>query len=649
MSNLATERKNASFELDHLTEYLYGEEEIAIRAKYHQMLQSNPLFDRSNDVNLSREQLYELGLKRSHYLITEGVQGGVTRNTVLSIRDTITGLHKAMFMPCIQGQGSPEQIQKWIPLAEDYQIIGTYAQTELGHGTFLRGLETTATYIPETQEFIMHTPTDTARKWWPGNLAKIATHAIVMAKLILHGTDYGVHAFIVQLRSLEDHSFIPGVTTGDIGAKYGWNDMANGWLCLDNVRIPRDQMLMKFSAVSPDGDYVEPVHAKLSYGTMIHVRALMLREISLALSKALTISIRYSCVRSQGFKDRVGGKGKETYVMDYGTQQNVLTSLLADTYAMYFTSVDMQEAYLEFVRSLDLSELANIHATSSGLKAMITWMSSRGIEECRQRCGGHGYLAASGIPEIFTATVPACTYEGDNLVLVQQTTRHLLKNLTKALNGEDLTGDISYLNLARSLSADKSLVVLPDDLLNSEIQIRAFEHKAARVLLNVNKYVRVETAKGTSSADIWNGIMGDFVDVTRSHCDLIMLKGFVKKVEQCSNPEVRRVLKKLCDLFALTHLYQDRADLLVDNYFDKHTIYLLQQNRRNLIRDLRPELVSLVDAFDHHDLTLNSALGRHDGKVYEALIQLSRQSPLNQQDVISGYKEYIQPILKGKL
>jgi acyl-CoA oxidase len=78
-------------------------------------------------------------------------------------------------------------------------------QTELGHGTFVRGLETTATYDTESQEFILHTPTLTATKWWPGGMGKTSTHAVVMARLVIRGKDHGPHAFIVQLRSLEDH------------------------------------------------------------------------------------------------------------------------------------------------------------------------------------------------------------------------------------------------------------------------------------------------------------------------------------------------------------------------------------------------------------------------------------------------------------
>lgn len=76
-----------------------------------------------------------------------------------------------MFIPALMSQGSPEQQAKWLPMAQKLEIIGTYAQTELGHGTFVRGLETTATYDPETEHFIIHSPTLTSTKWWPGGTA----------------------------------------------------------------------------------------------------------------------------------------------------------------------------------------------------------------------------------------------------------------------------------------------------------------------------------------------------------------------------------------------------------------------------------------------------------------------------------------------
>ena len=83
-------------------------------------------------------------------------------------------------------------------------IIGCYAQTELGHGSNVGGLETEAVYDKVTDEFIINTPTITATKWWPGDMGRFANHALVMARLIIEDdgekNDYGIAPFIVPMR-----------------------------------------------------------------------------------------------------------------------------------------------------------------------------------------------------------------------------------------------------------------------------------------------------------------------------------------------------------------------------------------------------------------------------------------------------------------
>ena len=109
-------------------------------------------------------------------------------------------------------------------------------------GSNLSGLETTATYIPESDEFEINSPTLTATKWWIGGLGVIATHCILQAKLILKGKDYGPHPFIVPVRSLENHEPLPGVTVGDIGPKLGFMGIDNGFVRYNHFRIPRENM-----------------------------------------------------------------------------------------------------------------------------------------------------------------------------------------------------------------------------------------------------------------------------------------------------------------------------------------------------------------------------------------------------------------------
>ena len=122
-----------------------------------------------------------------------------------------------MFTKCLLTLGSEEQKAEWLPKADNLNIIGCYAQTELGHGSNVAGLETTATYDPKTKEVVINTPSIRATKFWPGSLGIQATHACLYARCISLDQDFGVQPFIVQVRSLETHEPLPGIEVGDIG------------------------------------------------------------------------------------------------------------------------------------------------------------------------------------------------------------------------------------------------------------------------------------------------------------------------------------------------------------------------------------------------------------------------------------------------
>lgn len=158
-------------------------------------------------------------------------------------------LHYLMFLPVLQSQASPEQLAEWMPRALSGTIIGTYAQTEMGHGTNLSKLETTATYGQKTSEFVLHTPTISGAKWWPGSLGKFCNFAIIVANLWTNGVCVGPHPFLVQIRDLKTHKTLPNIKLGDIGPKLGSNGSDNGYLVFTNYRISRGNMLMRHSKV----------------------------------------------------------------------------------------------------------------------------------------------------------------------------------------------------------------------------------------------------------------------------------------------------------------------------------------------------------------------------------------------------------------
>ncbi|GMF27781.1 unnamed protein product [Phytophthora lilii] len=250
-----------------------------------------------------------------------------------------TALHTGMFFKNLGLLFTDEQQAQWMEMAKQWRVVGCYAQTELGHGSNVRGLETTATYIPATDEFEIHSPTLTSMKWWPGALARTANFGVVYARLLLHGKDYGVHNFMVQLRDLETHDAMPGVTLGDIGPKIGFNNVDNGYCTFEHVRIPRGQMGMRVATVTREGKYVKnsDVPQELLYFTMLQTRMSYIRSSGLALAKACTITIRYSAVRQQGYDANNPASKEELSVLDYQTQQYRLFPLLAAAYAITLT------------------------------------------------------------------------------------------------------------------------------------------------------------------------------------------------------------------------------------------------------------------------------------------------------------------------
>ncbi|OPL20955.1 peroxisomal 1 acyl-coenzyme a oxidase, partial [Mytilus galloprovincialis] len=260
----------------------------------------------------------------------------------------------------------------------------------------------------------------------------------------------------------------------------------------NKYRIPRMNMLMRYAKlvsvlaqeqseqqkiywrgkhprkinVLENGDYIKPKNAKLTYGAMVMVRVWIVMDAFRALSRATVIAVRYSAVRRQS-ELRPGGE--EAQVMDYQTQQYKLFPLLATSYAFLLAAEGMSQIYAKISSDIErgnLEDMPQLHALACGLKAFCTWVGCEGIEVCRMSCGGHGYSHASGIPKIYANIVGACTYEGENTVMMLQTAR--------GQRGESLPELIQYLTIDLNVKS-----TLGEDC-SFESLVAAYSHRAAR-------------------------------------------------------------------------------------------------------------------------------------------------------------------------
>ncbi|XP_044201793.1 peroxisomal acyl-coenzyme A oxidase 1 isoform X2 [Thunnus albacares] len=658
--DILKERQKATFDVEKLTNILDGgAEKTTRRREIESMVLSDPDFKEEDPNFLSRSERYDQAIRKSAQMILKLREYGIAdpeeiycyKSMVGGNHIEAVGLHFVMFLPTLYSQCDPQQSKKWLPLAESFQAVGTYAQTEMGHGTHLRGLETTATYDPATQEFVMNSPTVSSIKWWPGGLGKTSNHAIVLAQLYTQGKCHGLHAFIVNIRDMSTHQPLPGVVVGDIGPKFGFNEVDNGFLKLENVRIPRENMLMKYAKVEPDGTYVKPPSAKLTYGTMVFVRSMIVRESARALSKACTIAIRYSAVRHQS-EMRPGEP--EPQIIDYQTQQYKLFPLLAMAYAFSSVGQYMYQTYHRITGDInqgDFSELPELHALSAGLKAFTTWETNAAIEVCRMSCGGHGYSRSSALPDIYVSFTPTCTYEGENTVMMLQTARYLVKSYRQAKEGQQLSGIVSYLNEAdhrrvqpQPVAARPTVVDIND--LASLVEI--YKLRAATLVELAAKSIQQELQRRKSQEDAWNNSAIDLVRASDAHCHYVVVKLFTDKLGEIGDTAIHSVLSTLALLYALNGITKNSGDFLQAGLINVPQVLQISVRIKELLSQLRPNAVALVDAFDIHDKKLNSVLGRYDGNVYENMFEWARRSPLNSTEVHESFQKYLKP-LRSKL
>lgn len=303
--------------------------------------------------------------------------------------------------------------------------------------------------------------------------------------------------------------------------------------------------------------------------------------------------------------------------------------------------------YDELVKNLgsgDIKNLPEVHATSSGLKAISTIFAANGMEECRKACGGHGFSSFSGIGELFTTYVSNNTLEGENYMIIQQTTRFLIKSLREVQSGKKLVGNISYLNDLE----DRVLAIgSPNDLRSPKTLLKLYSMRATQTITHLLQEIEKQVLNGKTVEWATQHLQWISTKAARDHCMYTIVWCFSNAIEKQKGKKIYAPLSRLRDLFALYNIELEMGDYL-EEIITKENAHWIRSEVRNLLSELRTDAVSLVDAFGYHDYELKSALGRYDGKVYSTLYEWAQKEPLNQGEVVPGYEELIKPILKGQ-
>ncbi|XP_023227481.1 peroxisomal acyl-coenzyme A oxidase 3-like [Centruroides sculpturatus] len=373
-------------------------------------MENNPLFSQRHQED-SLQNYRQITLRRCQHILKNGLFDEYKNNPFINMYlDMLLimydsslciklGVGYSLFSTIIMSMGT-ERHQYLIDQIENHEISGCFALTEISHGSDSKRMETTATYDPKAQEFILHSPRIESTKIWIGNLGQTATHALVYAQLYTpDNVCHGLHVFVVPVRDPKTHLPYPGVSVGDLGLKVGLNGLDNGFVSFNQYRIPRENLLNRHADVSPEGKYTSAIKdtktsMRTLFGSLSYGRVFISNICARNMQKCMAISIRYSAVRKQF------GPSHELPVLEYQTQQWRLIPYLASTYVLtHFTKLfwhDFYEFNISFAFGERTTEMINrameFHALSCGIKSVSGWLARDAIQESREACGGHGYL-----------------------------------------------------------------------------------------------------------------------------------------------------------------------------------------------------------------------------------------------------------------
>lgn len=509
------------------------------------------------------------------------------------------GVQFGLFGMSMYSLGTDKHHSQYLPDIMSGKLLGGFAMTEVGGGSDVQGITTEAVYDHATRSFTINTPDENAKKAYIGNAALHGEMMVVFAQLKMspEGERQGVHAFMVPIRDKAGNAK-PGVKIEDCGHKVGLNGIDNGYLSFEKVTVPYDSMLDRFAQIDAEGNYKSDIEKKSKrffkmISTLVTGRIFVSMVSLSGMKNALAASVDFAENRKV-FGDTL---------MDKQATQARLLPHLANAYALHFATRHLME---EFKKDNN----PNLETMAAAVKAVASDLAIDAVDEGRKLAGGKGYMSEERYGGLRNDMDIFRTFEGDNTVLRLLVAKNQLSRLSQKFNH---ASGLQKLTKGIALSVRQRVAKLTADsgktdsrhLLDPSFQKQMFVSRERSMMYTLSGKI-LKTAKAEGSDVAANRHQTDMLAYADAYAERIMMDKFIRAVEAQKDPAVKVLLKDVCDLYAV-HTMRKNALWYVENGFMKpQKTRALAELEQKLQEKLRPQVQTLVAAFDIPPSVLSS-------------------------------------------
>jgi acyl-CoA oxidase len=490
--------------------------------------------------------------------------------------------------------------------------FGVFMITELGRGSSHVATRTEASYDPDRDEFVLHTPAPEAAKFMPNvGLSGVPKLAVVCARLKVAGQDHGVFPFVVPIR---DHAGLrPGVSVTRL-PPVPLVPLDCSVVTFDRLRVPRRNWLSDNATISDEGLFHDPIGGAnerlvrtLSSGA--YTWPAQAAALAAATRACVAIALRHSFHRIT-----MGRLAPRLPAIAHRSQQRALLGALATAYAITFlanqAATDHAAATVDQPTdqsgaddaALSATPWASVNLTSALTKALAARALETVAAQCRQRSGALGLLSVNRFVDYQGLGHAFHSAGGDGLLILLDTARALVAD-PRHQPPADAEGGLDQCDLLdRRFWLDLA---------------KAREHLAHQQLTEQLDRAR---ERGDRPFDAWNDQFDAAQALAEAHGSRLLVEAGLAAVDAAGDPQARQLLQDLCALHSLEDVSANSGWLLVNKLVTSTQILDIPQTLNTLCDRLLPQALTLVEAFDIPDGLIGAPITAPD---YPALLSTS--------------------------